>query len=167
MLLKVFRMHHGRPGPVLHLLPLDSEVIQTMLVEEVGASVRTGRPYIGRNSIDDLCKVALARGNGCFSFLSIMNIDAGAVPPHDTAIAVAKRYGVGQEPAISAVGGMERPCFDLVWRPRLDAGKPGFGGRLDVVRVQDLRPAAVHDLIGGETSIVQQTCVTVIDRSIG
>src|SRR5262249_41474654 len=96
-------MNRFRPAPALRVFRGHARVIKPTLIEEVAVTVRPTGPGRCWDRIDDRSKVTLACSPRLLRLFSVLDIGAGAVPPHDLARLVAKRLGTNQEPTISAI----------------------------------------------------------------
>ena len=61
---------------------------------------------------------------------------------------------------------MENTNLDAVWSSGCDTGDPLSSRLLDIVGMNQFRPAATHDCFGRAASVVEQASVAVIDRPV-
>src|SRR5215813_3977909 len=96
-------MNGFRPPPALRLFRGHTGVVEPYLIEEVTVAIGASRPCGCGDGIDDGSEVTLACSPSLFRLLSILDVGACTVPPHDLARVVAKSLSANEKPAINAI----------------------------------------------------------------
>src|SRR5918995_7505723 len=102
----------SRPAPTAGLLGRKADVVQIVLVEELGASIRTRRPGQRRDRVDDELEVTLARGERLLGAFALIDVDEQVVPADDVPVRIPKRRSARLNPAVDTIKASS-PYFHL------------------------------------------------------
>src|SRR5262245_33680185 len=99
---EISRMNPRCPVPTIDITEGTAQIFQPTPIEVVEVSV--GPPGMDqcRDGIDHYRQITFVRLQSLFGLFAIVNIRAGAVPPHDLTGFVAERLGANKEPPINA-----------------------------------------------------------------
>src|SRR5215470_322419 len=96
-------MDSFRPPPAPRLFRRHARIVEPHLIEKVTVSIGVGCPCCCGDRIDDGSKVTLACPACLLRHLSILDVRACAVPPHDLSGVVAQGLRANEKPPINAI----------------------------------------------------------------
>ena len=105
-------MDRNRPAPAARLCFGKAGEVQVVLVEELGASIRTRRPDQRRNGVDGQFETAFAPSEGVLGVFSVVDIRDQRVPTRDAARRITRWDRAHLKPSVDAVEA-SKTCFVL------------------------------------------------------
>src|SRR5262249_17125002 len=138
--LAVIWMNRFHPAPALRLLSGHARVIEPYLIQEVAVAIGASRPRCCGNRIYDGTEVTLACSLCLLRLLSIFNIRACAVPPHDLARVIAESLSANEKPSVNTIMAA-KARFDFVCFSGNQHFSPFFHQWWKVFRMESSLPA--------------------------
>src|SRR3954468_14854353 len=86
------------------------------------------------------------------------------MPFENAPLLVQQWAGVSHAPSVGAIRSVECTNLDAVRGSGCDTTHPCPSRLFNIIRMNKFRPAVAHDFFGRETSEIEQSRITVVDR---
>src|SRR5262249_44687823 len=140
-------------------------VVEHGPIRILNAGLRTKLQQELGHEVDQHAELLLVLPELLFGPLAVLDVCAGAAPPHEGAPLVVLRLGTYQEPAIDAVVPAEPRLYLARFAGRQEL-PPLFHQRREIVRMERLLPSPTVGLFGRETRVVVPSLVQELVRPV-